>query len=231
MDLSWRRRGIGTGLLQRLMVFLATEGVAPLTLRYKASPELSTCFEPILTRLGWSPPHADFVLLEGRSHQLAAIDWADRFPIAAPYSLLPWHQLSESQISLASTLGAPAELQPPVDPSGLETAISLALLQHDAPVGWLLAYRTETDSVRYSSLFVATGHRSRARAVTLLAEGFRRQHNAGIPIARTAIDHRNSAMLRLLKRHLGGHLHRIGTSRMSQAPPLKSLLASSPTHI
>ncbi len=221
VDPSWRRRGIGTGLLQRLMVSLAKEGIASLTLRYKASPELSTCFEPILARLGWSTPRTDFVLLEGRSHQLAAIDWADRFPIAAPYSLQPWNQLSENQRSQASALGAPTELQPQIDQSGLEPAIGLALLHQDSPVGWLLAHRTGAGSVRYSSLFVAPGHRSRARSLALLAEGFRRQHTAAIPTARAAIDCRNTAMLRLLKRHLGAHLQSIGSSRLSQAPPLQ----------
>ncbi len=221
VDPLWRRRGIGTGLLQRLMVFLAKEGIAPLSLRYKASSELSTCFEPILARLGWSPPRTDFVLLEGRSDQLAAIDWADRFPITAPYGLLPWSQLSASQQAQAATLDAPAELQPPADPRGLEPAISLALLHHHAPVGWLLAHRTSAASVRYSSLYVAPAHRSRARALALLAEGFRRQHAATIPTARAAIDRRNTAMLRLLKRHLGAHLNAIGRSRLSQAPPLQ----------
>lgn len=221
VDPAWRRRGIGTGLLQRLMVFLAKEGIAPLSLRYKASPEISACFEPILSRLGWSPPRTDFVLLEGRSDQLAAIDWSDRFPITAPYSLLPWSQLSEPQRAQAAALDAPSELQPPADPRGLEPAICLALLHHNSPVGWLLAHRTGADSVRYSSLYVAPAHRGQARALALLAEGFRRQHAAAIPTARAAIDRRNTAMLRLLKRHLGAHLLAIGRSRLSMAPPLQ----------
>ena len=175
-------------------------------------------------------PRTDFVLLEGRSHQLADMNWADSYPIAEPYSLLPWHQLSESQISQAFALGAPAELQPPVSPSALEPAISLSLLHHNNPVGWLLAHRTEADSVRYSSLFVAPGHRTRARGMTLLVEGFRRQHNAAIPKARAAIHHKNRGMLRLLQRHLGAHLHKIGTSRLSQAPPVQSLNATAPSH-
>jgi uncharacterized protein (TIGR03032 family) len=221
VDPAWRRRGIGTGLLQRLMVFLAKEGIAPLTLRYKASPDISACFEPILSRLGWSQPRTDFVLLEGRSDQLAAIDWADRFPITAPYSLLPWSQLSEPQRAQAAALDAPSELQPPADPRGLEPSICLALLHHNTPVGWLLAHRTSATSVRYSSLFVDPAHRSRARALALLAEGFRRQHAVAIPTARAAIDRRNTAMLRLLKRHLGAHLLAIGRSRLSMAPPLQ----------
>jgi GNAT superfamily N-acetyltransferase len=221
VDPAWRRRGIGTGLLQRLMVFLAKEGIAPLTLRYKASPDISACFEPILARLGWSQPRTVFVLLEGRSDQLAAIDWADRFPINAPYSLLPWSQLSEPQRAQAAALDAPSELQPPADPRGLEPSICLALLHHNTPVGWLLAHRTSPSSVRYSSLFVAPPHRGRARALALLAEGFRRQHAVAIPTARAAIDRRNTAMLRLLKRHLGAHLLAIGRSRLSMAPPLQ----------
>ncbi len=216
----WRRRGIGTGLLQRLMMCLAREGIAPLRLRYRASAEISTCFEPILARLGWSPPRTDFILLEGRSHQLAAIDWADRFPFNAPYGLQPWHELSAQQLAQAAALDAPAELRPPADPRGLDPAISVALLHNDTPVGWLLAHRTSPNSVRYSSLFVAPRHRARARALALLNAAFRRQHAAAIPIARAAIDHRNTAMLRLLKRHLAAHLIAIGRSRLSLAPPL-----------
>jgi uncharacterized protein (TIGR03032 family) len=221
VDPLWRRRGIGTGLLQRLMVFLAKENIAPLTLRYIASPEISACFEPILSRLGWSQPRTDFVLLEGSSHQLAAIDWADRFPITAPYSLLPWQELTGEQRAQAAALDAPPELQPPADPRGVEPSICLALLHHNTPVGWLLAHRTGASSVRYSSLYVAPAHRGRARALALLAEGFRRQHAAAIPTARAAIDRRNTAMLRLLKRHLGAHLSSIGRSRLTEGPSLQ----------
>jgi uncharacterized protein (TIGR03032 family) len=214
----WRRRGIGTGLLARLMLFIAKEGIAPLTLRYQHSPEIGATFEPILARLGWSSPRTDFVLLEGQSPQLAAIDWADRHPIAAPYRLLPWPELSEAQRAQVAALDTPPELQPPADPQGLEPSICLALLHHEELVGWLIAHRTGANSVRYSSLFVTPAHRGRARALALLSEGFRRQHAAAIATARAAIDRRNTAMLRLLKRHLGAHLSGIGRSRFSQAP-------------
>jgi hypothetical protein len=114
-------------------------------------------------------------------------------------------------------------LGPDGQPIFVNTAFScLALLHHGTPVGWLLAHRTGPNSVRYSSLFVAPDHRSRARALALLAEGFRRQHAATIPTARAAIDRRNTAMLRLLKRHLGVHLSSIGRSRLTQAPPLQA---------
>jgi GNAT superfamily N-acetyltransferase len=217
---AWRRRGIGSGLLARLMLFVLEEGAAPLAVRYKATPELVAGFEPLLARLGWSTPRTDFVLLEGHSQPLAAIGWADRHPISPPYRLLPWGELDAAQCAAAAELDAPAELRPhpeispPPDPG-----LSLALLHHDTPVGWLLVHRTGPQALRYSSLFVAPAHRGRARALALLHEGFRRQHAAAIPTARAAIDRRNDAMLRLLRRHLGAHLSAIGRSRSSQAPP------------
>jgi len=66
--------------------------------------------------------------------------------------------------------------------------------------------------------------------MAFLAEGFRRQHNVSIPIARAAIDQRNTTMLRLLKRHLGTQRHRISTSRVSQAPLLQTLHTTTATH-
>jgi GNAT superfamily N-acetyltransferase len=203
------------------MVFLARENIAPFSLRYRASTEISSCFEPILARLGWSTPRTDFLLLKGFSEQLAAIDWVDRFPITAPYSVQPWSQLSEPQRAQAAAFDTQAELQPSINRQGLEPTICLALLHHQTPVGWLLAHRTGASSVRYSGLFVEPAHRGRGRALALLAEGFRRQHSATIPTGRAAIDYRNTAMLRLLKRHLGRHLASIGHSRHSQAPALQ----------
>ena len=88
-------------------------------------------------------------------------------------------------------------------------------------MGWLIAHRTGASIVRYSSLFVAPAHRGRARALALLNEGFRRQHAAGIPFARAAIDSSNAVMLRLLDRHLGIHLSSIGRSLFCEAPLLQ----------
>jgi len=221
VDPAWRRQGIGTGLIARLMRSINNDGIGTLSLQYQASELTQLALEPILRRLGWSNPKTDFVLLEGRSDQLAAIDWADRLPITEPYRVLPWHQLSEQQLGQTSTLDAPAALKPSVDLRNLEPAICLALLHQNALVGWLIAHRTGASIVRYSSLFVAPAHRGRARALALLNTGFRLQHAAGIPFARAAIDSSNAVMLRLLDRHLGIHLSSIGRSRFCEAPLLQ----------
>ena len=53
---------------------------------------------------------------------------------ADPAVIQAWnrvHREAEELISHANDLGAPKALQPPVDPRGLELAISLALLHHN----------------------------------------------------------------------------------------------------
>ena len=63
-----------------------------------------------------------------------------------------------------------------------------------------------------------------------LAEDFRRQHAAGIPTARAAVNRRNKTMLRMLERRLSAHLLSIGRSLWSHGPPLQSLQAKPKTH-
>jgi len=215
---SWRRRGIGTGLLLRLKPVLAAEGIAPVEVRYVANALTTSALEPILERLGWQAPHTDLLLLEGHSSQLAAVGWSDRHPLQAPYSLVAWGQLSDLQRHATTGLGAPAAGQPAAQEQFQpDPQLSLVLLHHDEPVGWVLVQRTGADSLSYASLFVAPAHRGRARGLAMLHEGFRRQQAAAIPMARAAIASNNAALVRLLHRHLGVHLQAIGQSRISRS--------------
>jgi uncharacterized protein (TIGR03032 family) len=215
---AWRRRGIGTRLLVELMRFLASEHIGPLQLRYQATELTTAALEPILARLGWSAPAADFVLIESSAERLAAVPWADRFPISTPYRLQPWMEFAaaigpEAIQQQTRQLQSPGALQPPIHLDEIEPAVSLALLHDQALVGWLIAHRTGPARLRYSSLFVAPAHRGRARGLALLATGFRRQQAAGIPAARAAIATDNPEMLRVLRRHLAPFLSGCGESR------------------
>ncbi|MCP9849483.1 TIGR03032 family protein [Cyanobium sp. Morenito 9A2] len=210
-----RRRGIGTRLLSHLQSFLGQEDLLPLQVRYQASALTTAALEPILARLGWSSPSVDFVLIQAVSESLAAVPWAKRYPLKDPHRIFPWGEATRTDLGRARQLGVPAELLPPESMEGLEASVCLGLRHGEELVGWVIAHRTDPLSLRYSSLFVAPAHRQRGQAPALLAEAFRRQHGAGIPRARAAIDARNTAMLRFLRRHLGEHLSGIGESRCS----------------
>ena len=213
VDPAWRCQGIGTGLLARLMRFIASEGLEPLTLHYQASELSQVALEPILRRFGWSTPQTDFVLLEGQVEQLAAVPWAPNHPITAPYQLKPWRELSDQQLQQIDAIDAPPSLRPPSQNERLDQAVSLALLHQQDLVGWVIAERFTSSSLRYRSLFIAEAHRGGGRGQALLAAVLERQQLAAIPLARAAIATDNLAMLRLLKRLLKDHPIRIGRSR------------------
>ena len=216
VDPAWRRQGIGTGLLARLMRFIEKDGSNSLSLHYQASALTQLALEPILRKLGWSTPKTDFLLLEGQADQLASIPWFTNHPIASPYQLTPWPELNQQQLQQIHHLGAPAATLPPADPNRIDPHVSLALLHHGNLVGWILAERFSQSSLRYGSLFIAQQHRGRARGPALLAAAFSRQQHAAIPYARAAIPADNQPIFRLLQRHLKQHLNSMGGSRFSE---------------
>ena len=210
---AWRRRGIATRLLQHLMAFLAEEGLTEISIRYQAPYEQLSPLDRLLIRLGWAAPQQHFLLLAGPPEPLAALTWPERFHLPAGTRLVAWQP---SYRPAAERLGAPAELQAALRSSLIEPAVSLALLAQQELVGWLLVDRTSINAVRYSSLFVAPGHRARGQALRLIVEGCRRQVSAGIPLARAAVAPQSEAMLRLVHRHLAPLVSQLSAARFSR---------------
>jgi GNAT superfamily N-acetyltransferase len=200
---EWRGQGIGSHVLGGLSRFLGQEGVEELSIRYQTSLDGLGPLDRLLLRLGWQEPQRLYLLLEGQAKDLAAIPWPERFPLPPAYRLEGWQP---AHAVAATALGAPAELQAATLNSAIDQAVSLALLHGDALVGWLIVDHTGRASVRYSSLYVQPGHRVRGQALTLLVEGFRRQHAAGMAMARAAVAPESTAMIRLVRRHLGRSL-------------------------
>ena len=208
-----RRQGIGTRLMAHLSAFLRKQAQASLSVSYQAPHHEAGPLDRLLPRLGWPIPQQTFLLLEGRAEQLASIPWPERFPLPEGYRLEPWQSLHSDA---AAMLQADDDLTAAIHSSQLEPQASLALLHHSDLVGWVLVDRTGERSTRISSLYVAAGHRARGQALTLLTGAFRKQHAAGIPIARAAVGPHSEAMLRLANRHLREHLISITAARSSR---------------
>ena len=210
---DWRRRGVGGRLMKNLLACLHQEGVSSLLIQYQSGAESTTALEHLLANQGWSEPSDTFVLLEGRAERLATVPWADNYPITPPYRLELWQQHHGDQ---AQKLNAPVSLLAATASQTLEPNLSLALLHNEQLVGWVLADRTTSTQVRYSSLFVAPAHRGRARGLALLASAFQRQGELGPPIARAGVAPESAAMIRLAQRHLRPFLENISWARRSE---------------
>lgn len=230
---GFRRRGIAAHLMVYLQRFVAEQGVQTLSVNYIASADLQSRFEPLLAKLGWPAPQTDYVLMQSQAEKLAATGWATRYALSPAYSLFPWTQATQADMAIACTLGAPAALLPPPPsmpvPQGLEPAISLGLRHQGVLVGWLIAHRVAADTVRYASVFVAPAHRLRGQGLALLAEGFNRQHSAGIAHAKGAIAAGHSEFLRLFKRHLQRYLTAASAAKSTTSGPLSMPVPSTVT--
>ena len=208
-----RRQGIGTGLLVHLSTLLQKQGLTSISVHYQAPHHQPSPLDRILPRLGWSIPLQTFLLLKGEAEQLASINWLERFPLPEAYQLVPWRADFAAN---AEKLQVEDDLIRAIQSSQLEAQASTALIHHDTLVGWVLVDRTSANATRISSLFVEKGHRARGQGLSLLTTAFRKQHAAGIPIARAAVAPHSQAMLRLVNRHLGRHLKSITSARSSQ---------------
>jgi len=214
---EWRRQGIGARLLRHLERFVVQQGAQALALRYHTSAARPSPVEPLLAHLGWPAPRTDFVLLQSSAERLAGTGWNTRFPIAAPYALFAWADATAADLAAALSLGAPPELlPPPPHAAGLEPAVSLGLRWRGALVGWLIAHRVDARTVRYSSLYVAPAHRSRARGPALAAEGFARQRTAGIPQAKAAVQVGNAAAWPTFERRMQAYFPVVGQARSAR---------------
>ena len=210
---AWRRQGIAARLLRHLQRFVSQQGVEALALRYHTSAATPSPVEPLLARLGWPAPRTDFVLLQSSAERLTGTGWDTRFPIAAPYTLFAWADATAADLATALTLDAPPDLLPPSTAADLEPAVSLGLRWHGALVGWLIAHRVDARTVRYASVYVAPAHRGRARGLALLAEGFARQRDAGIPQAKAAIQPGNAVAWPAFERRVSDYFPVVGQAR------------------
>ena len=217
---SFRRQGIALRLMVHLQRFLAQQGVQCLRAEYRTNVSVASSLEPLLSKLGWPAPQTDFVLLQSHADTLATTGWASRYALKPAYRLFPWAQATLADMATARTLGAPTVLlPPPQDAQGLEPAVSLGLRHQGALVAWLIAHRVAPDTVRYSSVFVAPNHRLRGQGLALLAEGFNRQHSAGIAHAKAALPMGSTEILRVFTRHLQTYLTAVGAAKSAGSGP------------
>jgi len=218
-----RRRGVGTRLLAHLERMLAQRGVSEIVVRYQAAGSVVASFEPMLERLGWSKPQSDFVLIKESAANADKAPWHERYALRAPYEVVPWPELTASDVATMPTLGAPPALLPASGREPIEPSVSVALRHAGRLVGWAVAHRVDSETVRYSSVYVVPAHRVRGQGLALMAHAFQRHKASGIPRGIAAINLGNDEFMRVYRRHLKQLVDTAGESRSARhriaAPP------------
>src|SRR5688572_22197445 len=95
---EFRRKGIGTGLLQFLEKILAAEGCGRAEIAYKLGTSGTSAFERLIRSCQWplSGPRLYLFALDGA---IMSAPWFDRAVLPSPYEIADWATITASERS------------------------------------------------------------------------------------------------------------------------------------
>jgi GNAT superfamily N-acetyltransferase len=181
VDGAYRRRGIGTALVQGIEAEVARRGHARLDAVYMTGRPLVEAVEALLARRGWSVPATRAMTMRATLDDLRRMPWYGRVRLAAPdFEIFPWTGLrpDEKRRLATSQLAQPwmtDGLEPwRHDHAGFDEVSSVGLRHRGEVVGWVINHRLANDVVRFSGAFVREDHARRGRIFALYTDSIER---------------------------------------------------------
>jgi GNAT superfamily N-acetyltransferase len=201
----YRRRGVGTALLQALTAELRRRGCRQARGMYWEGLRGRPVVERVFETCGWQPASPVRLFIFRRP------DTRDRWyfePRALPdgLSLSCWAEVTREEIEalqmqcVSDARYRDARLSLDV---AAEPPEGLVLRHQDEIVGWLHLRRLVPDTVLHSGFWVRQDHRQGEAALALLAEAVRWACEAGIVWHWDYVPHDNARLLALVEFYLG----------------------------
>lgn len=184
---TYRRRGIGTALLQRLEATLSTRGAAQVEGEYPDNAA-QPAVEALLARAGWGDRRLGRLIAVSELPVGIRAPWV-HYPLPEGFEVFPWHartahdeerlrtwwpeQLAQSDPALHEERLAP-------DYGGRPALRlnSLGLRYDGEVVGWLLTHRTAPRALLHDRLFVAHALRHTGVGALLVGAAIRAHYAA-----------------------------------------------------
>ncbi len=211
---EYRHQGIGTTLVKYLETALAAQKCPQVMVKYQATELTASALEPLLKQRQWQPPEATFRLAKTTTTKVAQAPWLYKYPLPDSFTIFLWTELTNAQKQqIRQTLDYPTALSPFEDDSRLEPLNSLGLLYENEVVGWIVTHRVASDTIRYSTMFVAQRFQRMGRGISLLAEAIKRQINSPIPNCTWSVAMDNQPMAEFLRRRLASYTTYMSESR------------------
>lgn len=184
---DFRKKGIGTQLMQSMLARLRDNKLRFAEIKYNAWEETAPALEKILQLARWDPPQ---ILKKRYYFEYSTFHptwlYAPTPALPAGYTIFPWQELTKEEELMIQrwinnnpqlTLYSPFDKTHPV-----EKLNSLGLRYNNELIGWLVTHRSEPDIIRYSVLFTLPEIRGSGIPICLLKESIRR-HAAKAPEA------------------------------------------------
>lgn len=209
-----RQQGIGTTLLRLLEKAALKLNCAQLQVRYQATDIAQVALESIVTKLGWSTPAMDFLLVESTTEHVKQAPWLHKYPLPAAFTIFPWTELTTCEADLLrQRQDYPTVFSPFSDDPRLEPLTSLGLRYQSRIVGWMITHRVAPDTIRYSTMYVEPQFQKLGRGVSLFAEALKQHIDSPIRKGKYAVAKENVSMIHFVRRHAKPYLTVLTESR------------------
>ena len=213
---QYQHQGIGHQLLQNLEKALIKLQCPQIKLKYRVSELTTSALESILNKQKWLPPKTDFLITKATIESLSQAPWVYKYPLPKKFTVFPWTELTDAEKArIRDRKAYPDVLSPFMEDTRLEPLNSLGLRYEGEVIGWTINHRIDSETIRYSVMFVEERFQRMGRGFSLLTEAVKRQIDRGIPYATAAVSSSNSSMLHCVERYHKPYAMFISESRYS----------------
>ncbi len=213
---QYHHQGIGTQLINHLEKALIKIRCPQIQVKYRVSDLTELALEPILERQQWETPKTDFLITKATIESLSQAPWVYKYPLPKKFTVFPWVELTHvEKTRIIKRKAYPDTLNPFSEDPRLEPLNSLGLRYQEEVIGWTINHRVDSETIRYSVMFVEEKFQRMGRGFSLLTEAVKRQIDSGIPYATAAVASNNPSMLHCVERYHKPYAMFISESRYS----------------
>jgi GNAT superfamily N-acetyltransferase len=218
---SYRCKGIGTSLLDRLERELTSRGVIRASLTYTTGQKSIPAFEHLLQKNSWLEPEVQQLICKCNNEILTA-PWLEKdYSLPDSFTIFSWADITAQErllIQQQQTLDPwiPPDLVPFQYEENLERCNSLGVRFQEQVVGWLLTHRTAHDTIRYTCSFIRKDLQGLGRIVPLYIEALKRQ-SMFLPNSRVTwtVPIFHTSMVNFVKKYLAPYINSLEESKIS----------------
>ena len=215
VETSYRRRGIGSMLLEHVGRILASAGIPSLYAVWSETLPCAREFEATMAKAGFSVPHQRMYTLRGDMTGDFGRELKEQYPKYAEPTCLPrkytltfWRDMTEADRKfIRSREGMPNWHESRADPfreeSRLEPVNSLVLRKDGEIAGWLTVHSIGRDTLRYTDVFLREDlKRAGAVAIAMVTHAFWLQLAEGTPKLTMAVEKANEPLIRMYEKRM-----------------------------
>jgi GNAT superfamily N-acetyltransferase len=209
VDMEYRRKGIGSSLVNYITRALASRGYSEARIYYRTDWEGKGFISRLVERDKWTSPLTLMHIFKSSIAHRDEVKWTHDRHLPEGMQIVLWDGIDdklktdlEQQISNEKIVHS--YLSPFINKERIEPLNSVGLLYKSRVIGWNITYRIDKDTIEYNNLFVRKEYRKFATLpIALLNRSVQIQFSSNIPVFIWIIDNADRRMLSFIYRRIG----------------------------